>query len=84
MFALFILFRLLLIASLVFILGYIFGGFSRSVRLTRITKVAAIVLVVTFVWANLAFFRFGGWRYGNFNCNDRLEHRVHTDSTTSR
>ena len=74
MLVIFILARLLFIASIVFILGYVFGNFSRSARLTRITKVAAVFLVISFIAANAFFFRFNrGWRYGNFRNNYRYE-----------
>ena len=46
--------RLLFIACMVFILGYIFGNFSASKTLTRITKVAA---------GNVFIFRGRNWRY---------------------
>jgi hypothetical protein len=55
---LFIVSRVLLVASLVFILGYVFGNFSRNRTLTRITKVASILLVVMFIGMNIAFARF--------------------------
>ena len=60
---LFIVSRVLLVASLVFILGYVFGNFSRNRTLTRITKVASIVLVVLFIGMNIAFGRFAA-RHG--------------------
>jgi len=49
--------RLLFAASMVFIIGYVFGGFSKKRSLTRLTKVAAILLIVLFVAANLFFMR---------------------------
>lgn len=55
---LFIISRVLLLASLVFIIGYVFGNFSRNRTLTRITKVASILLVVLFIGMNIAFARF--------------------------
>jgi hypothetical protein len=60
---LFIVSRVLLVASLVFIIGYVFGNFSRSRTLTRITKVASILLVVLFIGMNIAFGRFAA-RHG--------------------
>jgi len=55
---LFILSRVLLVASLVFIIGYVFGNFSKNRTLTRITKVASILLVISFIGMNIAFGRF--------------------------
>ena len=55
---LFILSRVLLVASLVFIIGYVFGNFSKNRTLTRITKVASVLLVVMFIGMNIAFGRF--------------------------
>jgi hypothetical protein len=55
---LFILSRVLFIASMVFILGYVFGNFSRSRTLTRITKVATITAIVFFIGSNIFFARF--------------------------
>ncbi len=49
--------RLLFAACMVFIIGYIFGGFSKKRSLTLLTKVAAILVVVLFVAANIFFMR---------------------------
>lgn len=61
----FIFFRILFIACMVFIIGYVFGPFARNRTLTVITRVAAILAVVLFLSANMLFFRFGGWRAGH-------------------
>ena len=61
----FIFFRILFIACMVFIIGYVFGPFARNRTLTVITRVAAILAVVLFLSANALFFRFGGWRAGH-------------------
>ncbi len=58
-----ILSRILFIACMVFILGYIFGNFSSSQTLTRITKVAAILAIVLFIIGNVFMFRARSWRY---------------------
>ncbi|WP_343668477.1 hypothetical protein [Chitinophaga sp.] len=55
--------RLLFIACMVFILGYIFGNFSASKTLTRITKVAAVLAIVLFITGNVFMFRGRNWRY---------------------
>ena len=80
---LFIVSRLLLVASLVFILGYVFGNFSRNRTLTRITKVASIVLVVLFIGMNIAFGRFaarhGMRQHAAWGCEYQ-----HADSTINK
>jgi hypothetical protein len=55
---LFILSRVLFIASMVLIIGYVFGNFSRSRTLTRLTKVASILALVLFIGMNVFFARF--------------------------
>ena len=66
MFGIIILTRILFVASMVFIIGYVFGSFSKSVVLTRFTKAAVIVSIVLFIFANIASFRAGGWRHSRF------------------
>ncbi len=56
-FPLIIIVRLLFAASMVFIIGYIFGGFSRKKSLTRLTKIATILIVVLFIATNVFFMR---------------------------
>lgn len=80
---LFIVSRILLIASMVFIIGYVFGNFSKSRVLTRMTKVASMLLVLFFIGMNIFLGRFAtrnGMRqhaaYG-WHCQDG-------DSTTRR
>jgi hypothetical protein len=67
---LFILSRVLFIASMVFILGYVFGNFSRSRTLTRITKVASILVILFFIGSNIFFARFafrnGGRQHASY------------------
>jgi hypothetical protein len=64
-----ILLRILFAACMVFIIGYVFGGFSRSATLTTITKVAAILAIVVFIATN-AFMVRGIFRnrQGNHAC----------------
>ena len=66
-FGLIILIRVLFVACTVFIIGYVFGNFSKSAALTTITRVASILAVVLFVCANIFFFRFGGRQRSNSN-----------------
>ncbi len=62
---LFILIRVMFAASMVFIIGYVFGSFSKNATLTVITKIAAILVIVLFIGANIFAFRFAGspWRF---------------------
>lgn len=55
----FILSRVLFVASMIFIIGYVFGNFSRHRSLTRITKVATIVAIIYFIGTNIFFARMG-------------------------
>jgi uncharacterized membrane protein len=67
-----ILMRVLFVASMVFIIGYVFGGFSKKPALAAITKVAVILSIVLFIASNILAFRFGGWRHrngGKYECS---------------
>ncbi|MBB6112404.1 hypothetical protein SAMN05421821_11865 [Mucilaginibacter lappiensis] len=50
-----IIIRILFITCMVFIIGYVFGGFSKKSALTSITKVAAILVIILFVATNMLF-----------------------------
>lgn len=69
-YGIFILMRLLFVASMVFIVGYVFGQFSGKPVLRTVTKVAVILTIVLFFFGNIFFFRSGGWHYGNFHHRD--------------
>ena len=47
--------RILFITCMVFIIGYVFGGFSRKPALASITKVAAILVIILFIATNMLF-----------------------------
>ena len=64
----FIVSRILFAACMMFIIGYIFGGFSKRPVLTRFAKVASILVIVLFVSTGAFFFR-GGWRHNGYNGN---------------
>jgi len=66
MFGIIILTRILFITSMVIVIGYVFGSFSKSVALTRLTKAAVIVSIVLFLFTNIAWFRAGGWHHGRY------------------
>jgi low affinity Fe/Cu permease len=58
-----IIIRILFVTCMVFIIGYIFGGFSKKTTLTTITKVAAILVIVLFIASNAIIMRNN---YGHF------------------
>ena len=62
-----ILTRILFVASMVFIIGYVFGNFSTKPALRTITKIASILLIVLFIASNILFFRFAAWHHSAFN-----------------
>ncbi|HSV12588.1 MAG TPA: hypothetical protein VLI68_17560 [Hanamia sp.] len=64
-FGIIILIRILFAACMVFIIGYIFGNFSKKPTLAAISKVASILAIVLFISANIFFFRFNGWHHRN-------------------
>ncbi|MBL7696534.1 MAG: hypothetical protein JNK79_00175 [Chitinophagaceae bacterium] len=68
-----ILIRILFVACMVFILGYVFGNFSRSKSLTTITRIASVVAIVLFIAANALLFRFAGWRHGEHGHRQHYE-----------
>jgi len=73
-----ILLRIVFAACMVFIIGYVFGGFSRNATLTTITKVAAILAIVVFIATNAFMVRgFFRNRQGAHACWNYQ----HTDST---
>jgi len=43
---------------MVFIIGYVFGGFSKNPTLVSLTKVAAILVIILFIAANGLLTRF--------------------------
>jgi hypothetical protein len=67
MFGIIILIRILFAACMVFIIGYVFGNFSKRPTLAAISKVASILAIVLFISANIFFFRFNGWHHGTYN-----------------
>ncbi len=82
-FGIFILIRVLFIASMIFIIGYVFGGFSTNTTLKAITKVAAILIIVLFIAVNVFSFRFGTWHHRYLNRGDVCRYEQN-DSTHHR
>ena len=76
-----IIIRILFITCMVFIIGYVFGGFSKKPALANITKVAAILVIILFIATNMLFMinRFeyfkdrGHWQ----RCNATYLHEKH-------
>lgn len=71
-----ILLRILFVACMVFIIGYVFGGFSKKPALRSITKVAAILVIVLFIFTNIMF---GRMAFRNANgpwCHRNADTRV--------
>jgi low affinity Fe/Cu permease len=62
-----IIIRILFVTCMVFIIGYIFGGFSKNPVLAIITKVAAVLVIVLFIASNAIIMRnsFGHFRGKN-------------------
>ena len=77
MFGLIIFIRVLFIACMVFIIGYVFGNFSAKPALATITKVATILAIVLFIGANVFLFR-SGWHHRNNNGNYCGWHKADT------
>jgi hypothetical protein len=82
-FGIIILIRILFIACMVFIIGYVFGSFSKKQTLATITKVATILVIILFIAANIFAMRWGAGRYGcwwdghhaGYEQTDSLHHR---------
>lgn len=75
--------RILFIACMVFIIGYVYGNFSKSRGLTTITKIASILAIVLFISTNILLFRPGNWRHGHSSWKNECSY-VQKDSTSTR
>lgn len=82
-FVIIILIRVLFAACMVFIIGYVFGNFSKNATLKTITKIASILAIILFISANIFLFHFGGWNHGNFNGKNNCGWYWH-DSTITK
>ncbi|SFE00880.1 hypothetical protein SAMN05518672_104126 [Chitinophaga sp. CF118] len=75
-----IILRILFIASMVFIIGYVFGGFSKKPSLSIITKVAVILVIFLFIATNILLmsiaFRHADGR-GPWHCNQEVKEERH-------
>jgi hypothetical protein len=76
--------RILFAACMVFVIGYVFGGFSRNATLTTLTKIASILAIVLFIATNVFMMR-GMWRHrmaaGEHAC---WQHPGHQADSVSR
>lgn len=63
-FALIMFIRILFGVCMVFIIGYIFGGFSKNPALVSLTKIAAILAIVLFIAVNGLLMRFAFCKHG--------------------
>ncbi|HWV75628.1 MAG TPA: hypothetical protein VN040_28115 [Pseudosphingobacterium sp.] len=80
-FGIFIFTRLLLVASMVFIVGYVFGSFAKNKSLTIITKVATVLIIVIPILTGVFFVSSGGrFHRGDHHVKDTC-HFQHPDST---
>ena len=71
-----IILRILFVACMVFIIGYVFGGFSKKPALRTITKIAAILVIVLFIATNIALTRLAFHHFNGKWCHDRGEAKV--------
>lgn len=62
--AIFILTRVLFVVGMIFIIGYVFGSFSKNRTLTWITKISTILILVLFILTGVFFARSGGRFHG--------------------
>lgn len=63
-FAIIVLLRILFAASMVFIIGYVFGRFSKSTVLTTFARIASILAIVLFILTNVLVSHFVSWGHG--------------------
>lgn len=77
-FGLLIFARILFVACMVFIIGYIYGPFSKRRGLTIAARVAAIAIIFAFIMMNIFAFRGprGPWQH---RAMDRHGHWEHCD-----
>jgi len=80
----FVVTRLLFVACMVFIIGYVFGGFSKKPVLSRFARVASILVIVLFISTSAFYFRGGGWRYNNAYHHNRYCDGYYRDSVHAK
>ena len=85
-FGLLIFARILFVACMVFIIGYIYGPFSQRRGLTIAARIAAIAIIFAFIMMNVFAFRgpshggpshSGPWQHGHWrHCDDAHHHQI--------
>lgn len=80
-FGLLIFARILFVACMVFIIGYIYGPFSQRRGLTIAARVAAIAIIFAFIMMNVFAFRAashgGPWQHEHWrHCDDVRHHPI--------
>ncbi|SEJ01603.1 hypothetical protein SAMN05216327_105290 [Dyadobacter sp. SG02] len=73
-FGLLIFARILFVACMVFIIGYIYGPFSQRRGLTIAARIAAIAVIFAFILMNIFAFRAGPFRGGPPRHHAHWEH----------
>ncbi|MEC5143895.1 hypothetical protein [Chitinophaga sp. 212800010-3] len=66
-----VLIRLLFVASMVFIIGYIFGGFSKKPALATLSRIAAILVILLFIGTNILLTRLAIQHFRGPWCHER-------------
>jgi len=81
-FGIIILVRILFIACMVFIVGYVFGNFAAKPALRTLTKLASVLVIILFIASNVLFFRFAAFGRSNYRGQNCDWH--HADTTISK
>jgi hypothetical protein len=69
-FPIIILTRILFATCMVFVIGYVFGNFSKKPVFATITKVASVLAIVLFISANVLSSRFAyPQHHGKYGCS---------------
>lgn len=66
-FGFFIFTRILFVACMVFVFGYIFGPFSKNKTLSVMARIATVLVVVLFISTNVLLFRYGRNNHNRWN-----------------
>ncbi|MGG7664765.1 hypothetical protein [Dyadobacter sp. BHUBP1] len=80
-FGLLIFARILFVACMVFIIGYIYGPFSQRRGLTIAARIAAIAIIFAFIMMNVFAFRAAShgsrWQHGHWShCYDEHHQKI--------
>jgi hypothetical protein len=75
----FILTRMIFTVCMIFIIGYVFGNFSKNPALKVITRVASILVIISFIATNIFLFHSGGRHRNYYHWRNDCRYD-HTDS----